>query len=223
MTSQDNEYILDQYGNQYSQDGKTLLRGAHVPHNQVMDGCEIIGPYAFEAHETMETIYIPESVKEIGKFAFSCCYGLHVIRFPKGLTKICTGAFSYCSINSFHFPESLSSIGDEAFGYCKYLEKFTGKYASTDGRFLIQHGVLMSYAPRGAHRAIVPEEAIVIGPSAFSGCPGLQEVILPRTVVSICSWAFSNCEDLRKIYVPSTLKVAARNAIWQCNVSVIEI
>lgn len=219
----DNNYIKDQYGNEYRPDGKTLVYGANVQHNRVMDGCEVIGKWAFDDREDMEDIFLPESVKEIGEFAFSCCFGLKSFTFPKSLTKIGPSAFVSCNIKRFDIPESVTSLGDEAFGFCNSLEEFTGKFATSDGRFLIQHSVLMSYAPKGLHRAIVPEGVLVIGERAFTGCPDLQEVVLPRSLISICGGAFNHCRNLKKIYVPSSVKSVGRNAIWQCWPSVIEI
>lgn len=223
ITIRGEEYLLDEYGNRYRPDGKILVKGANVRNNRVMDGCEIISNGAFDDHEDMEDIFLPESVKEIGEYAFSCCFGLKSFTFPKNLKKIGSSAFVSCNIKSFDIPESVSSLGEEAFGFCNDLEEFTGKFATPDGRFLIQHGVLMSYAPSGTHRAIVPDGVLVLGARAFSGCPDLQEVVLPRSLVSICDCAFNHCRNLKKIYVPSSLKAAARNAIWQCWPSVIEI
>lgn len=73
---------------------KTLVAGCK--NTIIPDEVIIIGDEAFSAHFRLTQIFIPESVKEIGKEAFSFTY-LKSINLPKGLTSIGKNAFGSCN------------------------------------------------------------------------------------------------------------------------------
>ena len=52
---------------------------------------------AFEDYESLKSVVIPDSVKEIGDSAFQGCTGLSSIVIPDSVTEIGVGAFSLCT------------------------------------------------------------------------------------------------------------------------------
>jgi len=73
----------------------------------------------FESY--IETIVIPESVKEISNKAFYECTNLKSIIIPESVGKICSEAFAGSGIESLVLPKKLD-FGEKAFSNCDNLE-----------------------------------------------------------------------------------------------------
>jgi hypothetical protein len=72
----------------------------------------------------IESVYIPDSVKEIGENAFAYCESLTDVNIPDSVKTIGDAAFSDCSaLVEIAIPDSVESIGDKAFYNCQSLEK----------------------------------------------------------------------------------------------------
>ena len=78
VTKQDlAEAIIDEYGAEYSKDGKKLLKA--VPeafshyHYNIKEGTEIVGDSAFHWCKSLTSITMPPSVTAIGDSAFYWC------------------------------------------------------------------------------------------------------------------------------------------------------
>ena len=83
-----------------------------------------IGADAFWGRWGLETINIPNSVKEIGSHAFSWCF-LNEITLPSELEVLEEGAFASTDLQSIILPASLKTIGKEAFNDCPQLTNVT--------------------------------------------------------------------------------------------------
>ncbi|MDE7158671.1 MAG: leucine-rich repeat domain-containing protein, partial [Clostridiales bacterium] len=71
---------------------------------------------AFANCGALESVQLPESVKEIGANAFRLCASLNSVRIPEGVTSIGVFAFVGCtSLMNITLPASLTSIGKGAF------------------------------------------------------------------------------------------------------------
>ena len=114
------------------------------------------------------------------------------------VTAIGEDAFYNCTgLTSVTIPNSVTTISD-AFSGCTGLEKFDGKFASSDHRCLIVNDVLRFFAPSGLTEYSIPNEVKVIGEDAFYNCTGLTSVTIPESVTAIGSDAFSGCTGLEK-------------------------
>lgn len=83
---------------------------------------ETIGSYAFYACNNLESIILPESLKNIETETFSYCNSLEKITFPNNLESIKFQAFYSCTnLKEIILPKSLSEIGMSAFAKCKLL------------------------------------------------------------------------------------------------------
>jgi len=118
--------MKDQYGVEYSDDKKTLIRCPKyfLGEYQVSEGVEIIREQAFSECGYLISIDIPDSVQSIGSFAFKNCKSLSRVKLPNNLQEIKEGTFYGCSqLKDWNIvPKSIKQIGKRAFAGCNFTE-----------------------------------------------------------------------------------------------------
>ena len=103
-----NEFYCSESGALFDKEKKTLISGyalvrdglCNIPESVTKIDGSIYGG-AFSGCESLEEVYIPAFVTEIGEFAFSWCTSLKQVHIPDSVTEIGEHAFSYC--NSVYF------------------------------------------------------------------------------------------------------------------------
>ena len=134
---------------------------------------EVIGDHTFSNLGFIESVTVPDGVKQIGKQAFFKCSGLRSIYLPEGVTGIGDQCFGGCSVlDEISVPQSLETVGEMAFLGCFTLREITfGTSLKT------------------------------IGPDAFNACYELGRVTVPSENVNIEENAFAQCpEELELIF-----------------------
>lgn len=167
------DFYIDSYGAKYSRDRKRLIKGPSkwISSYHILDGVTIIEDDAFYK-SSIKSIYIPDSVKCIGKSAFVHCHYLKSIHFPNSVTNIGEHSFVCCDHLEFvHFPDHITNIGDEVFKCCDRLNSI-----------------------------IIPSNITSIGKRAFA-FTGLRSINIPESVTSIGEGAFDNTW-MKTIYIP---------------------
>lgn len=99
-----------------------------IPH--IYEGLPVtsICACAFTGCESLESVFIPNSVTRIGDYAFCKCQSLKSVSISNSVTKIGDYAFAFCtSLKSIIMPDSVTKIG-----YCAFFEC---AFASTTRRF----------------------------------------------------------------------------------------
>lgn len=87
-----------------------------------------IADNAFKNNTTLKTVYIPDTVKTIGKSAFSGCKALTKVTGGKNVVTIGNSAFSGCAkLPSITLYKNVQTIGKKVFYNCKKLKKITIK------------------------------------------------------------------------------------------------
>lgn len=82
--------------------------------------------------ENLISVFLPDSVTQLGIYAFGGCESLTSLTLPDGLIKIGEGAFYQCeSLTNITIPDSVTVIDDGAFYGCKNI-KVTYKGKSYD-------------------------------------------------------------------------------------------
>lgn len=154
----------------------------------VREGTEVICDGAFRGFESLQSITIPNPVRNIGNNAFrgcNICFFIcnstyfqndDVCLFNKDKTAI-VSRIKDCV--NYIIPNSVTKIGDGAFYCCDSLQSIT-----------------------------IPNSVTKIENYAFSWCESLQSVTIPNSVTSIGDEAFSFCEHLDK---PSRLRLKELN------------
>lgn len=129
-----NNVWTDEYGVIYSSDKTRLLkaptkqikRGNHNWTKSVLSGTYSVRPgtqcicdKAFLYCRDLNSVILPQSVKQIGDRSFQGCSGLCAVDLNEGLIKIGDSAFQGCiKLHSIHLPESLKHVGNNAFSGC---------------------------------------------------------------------------------------------------------
>ena len=112
-----NEVFVDEWGVEYSKDGRKLLKvpGELSGAYSVKEGTRIICDRAFSFCRSLSEIVIPSSVTSIGDWAFYGCDSLLEIVIPSSVTSIGKGAFCFCNFPDNLKQELISRFGDKIF------------------------------------------------------------------------------------------------------------
>ena len=112
------EAITDEFGVEYSKDGRKLLK---APQNldgtySVKKGTKIICDMAFYDYSSLSSLVIPDSVIIIGFGAFEGCSSLRSLVIPDSVTSIGNEAFRGCNLPDNLKQELISRFGEKIFG-----------------------------------------------------------------------------------------------------------
>lgn len=167
----------------------------------------------------LTSIYLPDTITDIGDEAFNNCKNLVLNKLPSSLVSVGTKAFYYCSnLNVDKLPSGMVSIGENAFTYCKglMLEEFPSS--------LITIGVSAFNGCTGITATELPSGVTSIGGSAFLGCTNLALTSLPDGITSIDRTTFHSCTNLALTSLPDGITSIGYMAFTDCkNISFTEL
>jgi len=164
-------------------------------------------PYnAFRRCETLVSITIPNSVKNIGEDAFLGCTNLISVTISNSITSIGDCAFQRTGLNSVTIPDNVTSIGDYVFLNCKSLtainvDNGNKAYSSQDGVLYNKTKSTLIQYPAGKTTTsfTIPNSVTIIGNNAFRPCASLTSVTIPESVTSIENETFRVCPFLTSV------------------------
>ena len=148
----------------FSDNNRTAYSGAvtipaTVTYNGKTFNVTSIGEYAFRDCNSLTSITIPGSIREIKSFAFYNCTSINTINIPATVTSIGAGCFEGCSsIVSMTIPTGITEIEDELFYGCSALKA-----------------------------VLLPASITAIGENAFARCTSLLSVYLLATTAPTCA------------------------------------
>ncbi len=160
-------------GKQYAttQVAKEAFKDSPIKSVFLPEGIETLSPHAFADCDSVVTIYIPSTVRNIYG-AFCRMKNLKSVRIPPEMRVISSAAFVLCtSLNNVEIPEGVERIGLDAFAKCHSLENI-----------------------------LLPQSMKVIERGVFWECTSLKEISIPAGVSEIGDYAFYNCTSLRDVY-----------------------
>lgn len=128
------------------------------------------------------------------------------VTLPDGLECIGDMAFAATSITEIVIPQTVTAIKDFAFMDCNHLSKFSGKFASEDGRCLVVGDELRSIATAGLISYTIPEGVAKVGMNLLSADTDIEEIVLPSTVKSVEMSAFENYDSIERIVLNEGLE-----------------
>ena len=161
-----------------------------------------------------ELAYFPA---ELGIPSFEGCTALKRIILPGTVSSIPAREFAGCSsIEEINIPDNVTAIGENAFYGCTSLKYFSGKFATSDNRFLKDGEALLAYAAASGQNVPIPDEIRTIADGVFEGCAGISSVQL-GAITGIGKNAFAGCTRLASISLSENLESVGENAFSGCN------
>ena len=162
-------------------------------------------------NKDIEAVYIPYTVKNIGKQAFYGCTSLTGINIPGSVTNISYSAFENCtSLTNITLPNSVTSIGPRAFSGCTSLASIHIPNGVTTIGFSAFHECTSLTS------IDIPDSVISIGEWAFYGC-SFTSITIPNRVTTICDLTFGSCTSLTSITIPSSVTSIGSGAFDSCS------
>ena len=161
---------------------------------------------------TIETIFLPVSLTEIGYSAFEDGKVKCVV-LGENVESIGSDAFVGSDLESMKIPASVEDLGSYCFARCENLKSVE-----------FEEGCKISDFPYGAFRysgltsVIIPASVETIGAIAFSECEELAAVEFEKNskLLKIEEGAFSSCNKLESVYIPAGVTVIESYAFEDC-------
>lgn len=138
---------------------------------------------------SIQSIYVPGSVKAIDNVAFCDCEELYNVTLEEGIERIGPSAFRLCkNLTEIVIPNSLVSIGSDAF------------------------------SETGIKEINIPNSVKEIGGRAFTDCKDLTEVTFSAGLEIIDNCAFADCEKIASVTFPDSVKKIGLDAFRGCKI-----
>lgn len=168
-----------------------------------------IGDSAF-ACLNLNSVYIPDTVVEIGSSSFLSANLSGGARIPSSCKKIGVSAFWGCKFSGVVIPEGVEEIGARAFMDCSKLEKVTIPSSLTN------ISEMLFYDCTSMKSAYINDGAVGIEKAAFMGCTNLESIYIPSSVKTIAEHAFAHCRKLDQVEIEEGLEEIHEFAFWDC-------
>ena len=188
---------------------------------------ETIGHGAFAQCTALSEIEIGPNVRVIEEDAFWDT-AISTLSLPEGIRRIDNCAFQNIPITEVTIPNSVDSLGysmplsgtrpviGNPFMDCAFLTTFHGRYASSDGKCLIDNGTVRSFATGGMTGASyeVPSDVTVIGIFSFVGAT-ISHITLPSRLRAILDYSFMSCK-ITELTIPASVSMINQYAFIDC-------
>lgn len=165
--------------------------------------------YTFCNFKSIETVYLPDSVKIIGDNTFEGCSSLKSININSNIKIIGQNAFKDCTaIKEIKVPDNVKTIGIGAFEGCTSLESITlpfiGGSRTENTIFAYIFGRTSQWGendiPSSVKIIIITEGIEEIPYYAFNGLSYVENIVVPSTITKIDEDVFHKCYNLKSIY-----------------------
>lgn len=178
----------------------------------------MVGSFAFDGNQTVETVTVSEGVAMIETEAFKNCFNLKEVIIPESLSGIQPYAFSGCyNMNPVIPPHEWVIIDEDAY---ENADESRPTVFYLFDEYIMDGGTIISYNGTDAE-LVIPEEidgvtVTAIGPSAFENNKTITSVVMPDTITKIGEKAFYNCTEMTKIKLSDNLSLCGKYALGYC-------
>lgn len=182
-----------------------LARNYRGENYEIAYGIKSIGERALYGAK-ITGVTIPNSVATIADEAFAECDNLQELILPERIESLGRGVCSKCTrLNHVSLPKNVV-LQEEFAGFvgCVNLERFSGAFASMDGRCLIVDKAIYAFAPKDVADYTITDDVTAIAPRAFAQCDRLKSISIPEGVRELGGGVFYNCTHLEKITLAPT-------------------
>lgn len=187
------------------------------------EGIVRIGDSAFSNSYSLESIWLPNTLKEIESNMFTWCDKLKEIHFPENLEIIGERAFLRCgSLSSINLPASVKTLEDRVFANCDNLESVTlsSSLESFGIDVFISDKKLTSIIVPADNKYFSEVDGILFNADRTSliKCPEGKtgELALPVEVKEIFDEAFYNCAELTSISMDDNVETIGLSVFSGC-------
>ena len=225
----------------YTTTDGNMLKGISGIDHTYEDGIGKISTYStqvlsFVGQYTLETVVIPDGVKNIRDYAFDYCTGLTSVTIPNSVTSIGGGAFYGCSgLKSITIPSSVTDIQSEAFIKCvNLIDIIIPECAINIAYHAFYDTAWYNNQPDGVvylgkilyvYKGTMPKDTSVnikkgtlgIAEHAFFDQNDLINITIPDSVINIGYGAFKSCESLTTVTIPEGIKSIGSEAFAECS------
>ena len=194
-----------------------------------------LGDHCFEGCYALESIILPNGLKNIGKACFKDCSNLQGVSIPASVTTIDDDTFEGCSnliyvslsgdlhkignrmfkgctsLSSITLPQNVTNIGDDAFADCSALNTIKipdGVTAIGDRSF---------YQCPKLYKIELPSHLTELGYSCFEGCTSLDNVNISASINELPKRCFYTCTSLKDISMPGTVSQIGDQCFYGCS------
>lgn len=190
------------------------LNGKPINTLTLPDGIKEIGTAAFSGGNFNEVIF-PESLISIGSYAFYNCYYLTTLVLPENVTTVGDYAFAQCKkIYSISVPNGITAVGKDAFDCSYYLNKNTldniNYLGNEETPYLIAYSKSNSYATK-----IVLQDTCKILYCSFANST-IESFTGGDGLLSIPASAFYRAEKLKEVKLGENVNSIGDNAFESC-------
>lgn len=182
----DSNRYIDEYGVIYSSDRRTLIKVDKsifcVKEYSIPEGTTHIMENAFLCCETLERLYVPDSVVLEEGCLCECAKNLKYARLSSNIKYPDIALFYGCeSLEEVILPEGIEGIGENMFTGCISLK-------SVHLPSSIRYFQSATFCGSGLEEITLPEGLEQIGRDTFVTCRSLKSITIPRGVKKIGPW-----------------------------------
>lgn len=193
------EKVDNEYAVRFYTFGVSNFKTATIPSTYKGKNVVSLRGNTFSNMPFLETVNLPDTIKEIRGQAFKNNRSLKNVNIPKKLEYLGGGAFYNCtSITDIELPDTLTYLGGEAFYNAKSLKsiKLSNNLSEIRGSTFEECKSLESIA--------IPDNITRIASHAFYDNIKLKEVVFTENskLTEIGSSAFRKCHSLEEIILP---------------------
>lgn len=203
-------------------------------------------PSLAKGKPSLQTVFLPNSIKSIGEYAFTNCLNLSgTLEIPASVTDtIGRQAFSYCSqlsglklsgvksiaesafqgcsglSGTLTIPESVLSIQSWAFAYCDHLQTVEISSSVTEINTAAFNSSIANFIVDASNQSFSALNGVLYNfdQSNLIQCPISKagSFSIPETVTTIGKGSFANCTGITSIIIPDATSTIEDDAFNGC-------
>lgn len=148
-----------------------------------------IGEYAFAGNSILETLTLPDSLRDVGERAFYMCLDLVAAKLGTGLSGFNENVFDGCA--------NLSAVSVAA---------GNTSFSASGGILYNRAKTRLILCPEGKTGTLTVSPGVtVVGDYAFEACDELADVVFPQGLREIGTGAFLQCGELMELNLPGSV------------------
>lgn len=186
--------------------GRQAFLSSRIMEIEFPEGLREIGEGAFQ-YAMIKEAFLPETVTTIGGNAFQSCAFLESISLPENIREIPYRAFAWCGVldDSLRLPEHLEIVGEGAFSSPNLTITYFPESLREIGNWAFSNIKNDTIIVRS-------EQLDELGASPFSNCPNLVYAELPVAWIT-ADGVFDNSNNLRTIVLRSPTMVTGTDLV----------